>query len=67
MCRNWKGAAALGVTVLLGCMLPMSTMLAAEDDVETETESVYGFLRGGGRNGGGFQNEDLSGTGLHHQ
>lgn len=40
MCRNWKRAAALGLTVLLGCMLPMGTMLAAEDDVETETASV---------------------------
>lgn len=40
MCRNWKSAAALGLTVLLGCMLPMSTMLAAEDDVETEAASV---------------------------
>lgn len=40
MCRNWKRAAALGLTVLLGCMLPMSTMLAAEDDVETEAASV---------------------------
>lgn len=40
MCRNWKRAAALGLTVLLGCMLPMGTMLAAEDNVETETASV---------------------------
>ena len=40
MRRNWKRAAALGLTVLLGCMMPMSTMLAAEDDVETEAASV---------------------------
>lgn len=40
MCRKWRRAAALGVTVLLGCMVPMSTMLAAEDDVKTEVDSV---------------------------
>ena len=40
MCRKWKRAAALGLTVLLGCMMPMSTMLAAEDNVETEAASV---------------------------
>lgn len=36
MCRNWKRIAALGLTVILGCMAPMSTMLAAEDGTETE-------------------------------
>ncbi len=30
MYRNWKSAAALGLAVLLGCMMPMGTMLAAE-------------------------------------
>ena len=35
MYRNWKGAAALGLALLLGCMMPMSTMLAAEDDAGT--------------------------------
>ena len=36
MYRNWKSAAALGLALLLGCMMPMSTMLAAEDDAGTE-------------------------------
>ena len=34
MCRNWKRIAALGLTVILGCMAPMSTMLAAEDGTD---------------------------------
>lgn len=42
MRRNWKRAAALGLTVLLGCTLPMGTMLAAEDEVEIEAVSVSG-------------------------
>lgn len=40
MCRNWKRIAALGLTVTLGCMVPMSTMLAAEDGAETEAAVV---------------------------
>ncbi len=40
MYRNWKSAAALGLAVLLGCMMPMSTMLAAEEDAETTEASV---------------------------
>ncbi len=32
MFRNWKKAAALGLAVLLGCAVPMSTMLAAENE-----------------------------------
>lgn len=35
MYRNWKKLAALGLAVLIGCMMPMSTMLAAGQDVET--------------------------------
>ncbi len=35
MFRNWKKAAALGLAVLLGCTVPMSTMLAAEDEPGT--------------------------------
>lgn len=35
MYRNWKKVSALGLAVLIGCMLPMSTMLAAEHDGET--------------------------------
>lgn len=35
MYRNWKKMAALGLAVLIGCMMPMSTMLAAEQDAET--------------------------------
>lgn len=40
MYRNWKKTAALGLTVLIGCMMPMSTMLAAEDNAGTEVSSV---------------------------
>lgn len=40
MYRKWKNTAALGMAVLLGCMMPMSTMLAAEDGVEIEAGSV---------------------------
>ncbi len=35
MYRNWKRMAALGLAVLLGCAIPVSTMLAAEQDAET--------------------------------
>lgn len=42
MYRNWKRAAALGLTVLLGCMMPMSTMLAAADDTEIEADDASG-------------------------
>lgn len=35
MYRNWKKVSALGLAVLLGCTLPMGTMLAAEDKTET--------------------------------
>jgi len=31
MYRNWKGAAVLGLAALIGCMMPVSTMQAAED------------------------------------
>lgn len=40
MYRNWKKTAALGLAVLIGCMMPMSTMLAAEDDAKTGVSSV---------------------------
>ena len=40
MYRNWKKTAALGLAALLGCMMPMSTMLAAEDDAEAGAGSV---------------------------
>ena len=42
MYRNWKSAAAMGLAVMLGCMMPMSTMLAAETEAETGTGSVDG-------------------------
>lgn len=38
--RKSKKAAALGLAVALGCMMPMSTMLAAEDDAENAVSSV---------------------------
>ncbi len=40
MYGNRKKAAALGLAVALGCMMPMSTMLAAEDDAENAVSSV---------------------------
>lgn len=33
--KIWKRTAALGLAVLLGCMVPMGTMQAAEDDRQT--------------------------------
>lgn len=38
MHRKWKSVAALGMAVLLGCLMPMNTMLAAEDDTEAVQE-----------------------------
>lgn len=38
MYRKWKKAAALGLAVLIGIMMPMSTMLAAEDNTEVAQE-----------------------------
>lgn len=38
MNRKWKKAAALGLAVLIGGMMPMSTMLAAEDNTEAAQE-----------------------------
>lgn len=39
MCRNWKKVPALGLAVLIGCMLPMGTMLAAEENAGTVQEN----------------------------
>ncbi len=38
MCRKWKKTAALGLAVLIGGMMPMGTMLAAEDNAEVVQE-----------------------------
>lgn len=38
MYRNWKKVSALGLAVLIGCTLPMGTLLAAEDKAETVQE-----------------------------
>lgn len=38
MRRKWKSVAALGMAVLLGCLMPTNTMLAAEEDTETVQE-----------------------------
>lgn len=38
MYKNWKRMAALALTVLLGCMIPMGTILAASD-AETNAET----------------------------
>lgn len=39
MYKKWKGVAALSMAVLLGCLMPMGTMLAAEEDTEAVQES----------------------------
>lgn len=45
MCVNWKKAAALGLAVLIGGMMPMSTMLAAEDSgIDAESVSGNGVI-----------------------
>lgn len=41
MYKNWKRMAALALTVLLGCMIPMGTILAA-GDAETGAVSLSG-------------------------
>ena len=38
MYRKWKSVTALGMAVLIGCLMPMDTMLAAEDEVEVVQE-----------------------------
>ena len=38
MRRKWKSVAALGMAALLGCLMPMNTMLAAEEDTEAVQE-----------------------------
>ncbi|MBD5509561.1 MAG: hypothetical protein HDR05_16350 [Lachnospiraceae bacterium] len=38
MHRKWKSVSALGMALLLGCLMPMHTMLAAEDDAEVVQE-----------------------------
>lgn len=44
MCRKWKKTAALGLAVLIGGMMPMSTMLAAEDNTEAAQEVETDFV-----------------------
>lgn len=34
MCRKWKMVSALSMAVLIGCLMPMGTMLAAEENAE---------------------------------
>lgn len=43
MYRKWKNAAALGLAVLLGCMMPVCTMLAAEDEAGSVSESGVSY------------------------
>ena len=38
MHRKWKSVSALGMALLLGCLMPMNTMLAAEDETEVVQE-----------------------------
>lgn len=52
MHKKWKSVAALSMAALLGCLMPMGTILAAEEDAETaqeieadsvsDTDEVYG-------------------------
>ena len=35
MKRRWKGITALGLSALIGCMAPVSTMMAAAEETET--------------------------------
>lgn len=44
MCRKWKKTAALGLAVLIGGMMPMGTMLAAEDNAEVVQEIEAGAV-----------------------
>ncbi|MDE7130473.1 MAG: hypothetical protein K2O65_01570, partial [Lachnospiraceae bacterium] len=39
MKRRWKGITALGLSALIGCMAPVSTMMAVAEETET-AESV---------------------------
>lgn len=39
MYKKWKSVAALSMAALLGCLMPMGTMLAAEEDTEAVQES----------------------------
>lgn len=34
MCRKWKSVFALGLAMLIGCLMPMDTILAAEEEPE---------------------------------
>lgn len=38
MYRKWKSVSALGMAALLGCLMPMGTMLAAEENTEVVQE-----------------------------
>ena len=38
MYRKWKSLTALCMAALIGCLMPMDTMLAAEDDIEVVQE-----------------------------
>lgn len=42
MYRKWKGAAALGMAALIGFLMPMGTMMAAEEDSEIVQEVEAG-------------------------
>ncbi|MDE7232080.1 MAG: hypothetical protein K2N37_03285 [Lachnospiraceae bacterium] len=75
MHRKWKSVAALGMAVLLGCLMPMNTMLAAEEDTEAvqemEMDSVSDIdevsddeaVSDDGERGDGEENSDAENTG----
>lgn len=48
MCRNWKNVAAVGLAVLIGCMMPMSTMLAADTEADAVVENGGESVSDGG-------------------
>ena len=71
MCRNWKRVSAMGMAVLIGCLMPMGTMMAAEEkpeavqeigvDSASDTDAVYddeAILDDNGNDGGEIDADD---------
>ena len=40
MYKKWKSVAALGMAVLIGCMMPVSTMMAAAEDSQEDVQEI---------------------------
>ncbi len=65
MYKKWKSVAALGMAVLIGCMMPVSTMMAAAEDsqedvqeIEVNSDSDNGVILNG-ENSGDEDNVDV--------